>query len=50
MKNILTENRNDASSDIDLANTKEIVKIINDEDKKDVIANKSNYSLDVFSN
>lgn len=38
MKNILTENRNDASSDIDLANTKEIVKIINDEDKKVALA------------
>ena len=33
MKNILTEDSNVASFDIDLANTKEIVRIINEEDK-----------------
>ncbi len=38
MKNILTEDSNVASFDIDLANTKEIVRIINEEDKKVALA------------
>ena len=38
MKNILTEERNNASANIDLASTDEIVRIINDEDKKVALA------------
>ena len=38
MKNILTECSNDASSNIDLVNTSEIVRIINEEDKKVALA------------
>ena len=38
MKNILTEERNNASASIDLASTDEIVRIINDEDKKVALA------------
>ncbi len=38
MKNILTECSNDASSNIDLVNTSEIVGIINEEDKKVALA------------